>query len=227
MERIAVLVVDDHPIFLEGFCTLVRLEYPEIEIRGAVTDGREAVDAFEALSPDVVIMDIRMPGMDGVEAARKIRKIDPDAKIVMLTTFKDTDLIQDALAAGVKGYMLKETPVPVVIENIKSVYHGNFLLPGNLAEHIIQNTVSDEKSAGRKPAGILSRGDVPAEISRLTSREIEILDLMLRNYNNSMIADTLFIGEHTVRNYVSKIYDVLNVHNRAELILWAIDHHVK
>ena len=218
------MLVDDHPIFLEGLTTLVQLEYPEIEVVGSFTDPRSAIRSAGELAPDIVLMDIRMPGIDGVEATRRLRNQTPDIKIVVLTTFKDTDLIQSALAAGVKGYILKETPVAAVIENIKSVFHGNVLLPDEFARQVAWE---DQERRRVDPARLPAADQLPAEAQALTVREQEILALMLNSYSNTMIAETLFISERTVRNYVSRVYDSIGVHDRAGLLMWAIGNHLK
>jgi DNA-binding NarL/FixJ family response regulator len=224
VERIRLILVDDHPIFLEGLTTLVQLEYPEIEVVGSFSDACSAIRNARELNPDIVLMDIRMPGMDGVEATRRLRDRMPDIKIVVLTTFKDIDLIQSALAAGVKGYILKETPVAAVIENIKSVHHGNVLLPDEFARQVAwEDQERRLVDAGRLPAS----SELPAEAQAMTAREQEILALMLRSYSNTMIAETLFISERTVRNYVSRVYEAIGVHDRAGLLMWAIENHLK
>ena len=224
METIRLMVVDDHPIFLEGLTTLVRLEYPEIVVVGSFTDARSAILKARELAPDIVLMDIRMPGIDGVEATRRLRDQMPDIKIVVLTTFKDTDLIQSALAAGVKGYILKETPVAAVIENIKSVHHGNVLLPDEFARQVEWEA---QERRHVDPRRLPAADQLPPEAQLLTSREQEILTLMLSNYSNTMMSESLCISERTVRNYVSRVYEALGVHDRAGLLMWAIDNHLK
>jgi DNA-binding NarL/FixJ family response regulator len=217
---IRVLIADDHPVFLEGFCALVKLEYPEIEIVGSAENGDEVVERYHELQPDIVLMDIQMPGTDGVEATRRIRAEDPDARIVVLTTFQDTNLIQAALDAGVKGYMLKEAPVSSVIENTKAVFHGNVLLPAGFWDKI---RVDNKRARQSEDSLHAAQAEL---LVGLTAREKEILGLMLENLSNGMIADRLCIGEHTVRNYVSRIYDSIGVHNRAGLMLWAIENQI-
>ena len=224
MDTIRLMLVDDHPIFLEGLTTLIRLEYPEIEVVGSFTDAGSAIENAVELVPDIVLMDIRMPGIDGVEATRRLRDLMPDIRIVVLTTFKDTDLIQSALAAGVKGYILKETPVAAVIENLKSVYHGNVLLPDEFARQVAWEAQERRHVDPPRP---LAADQLPPEAQLLTSREQEVLQLMLGNYSNSMMSESLCISERTVRNYVSRVYDSLGVHDRAGLLMWAIDNHLK
>jgi DNA-binding NarL/FixJ family response regulator len=224
MDRIRLMLIDDHPIFLEGLTTLVKIGYPEIEVVGSFNDPRVAIRHVHDLRPDIVLMDIRMPMMDGVEATRRLRSLIPDIRIVVLTTFKDIDLIQKALAAGVKGYILKESPVESVIENIKSVLAGSVLLPGDFAEQVAW----ERQGYGElEPKRLQDRAELPASAQNLTNREREILDLMLDNQSNSMIADRLFLSERTVRNYVSRVYEQIGVHDRAGLLLWAIENDLR
>ena len=218
------MLIDDHPIFLEGLTTIVKIGYPEIEVVGSFNDPRMAIRDVETLRPDIVLMDIRMPTMDGVEATRRLRALVPDIRIVVLTTFKDIDLIQKALAAGVKGYILKESPVENVIENIKSVLSGNVLLPAEFAEQVAweRQDRHDDHAKLRH-----DYGELPAVVKSLTNREREILELMLDNQSNSMIADRLFLSERTVRNYVSRVYEEIGIHDRAGLLLWAIENDLR
>ncbi len=227
MEKIRMLVADDHPIFLDGFCTLVRLKYPQIEIVAAVSNGKEALEKVEELNPDVVLLDIRMPEMDGVEAAGLMKRRRPDTKIIMLTTFNEIKLISGALKAGAMGYILKETPISEVIQNVISVCKGNYLISAQAAEKLQWS--SDPLSVDLQYHGHndpvehfeLIPSNIAAKISGLSNREREILELMLENTSNSRIAEKLFIGENTVRNYVSKIYDVIGIHDRSTLLGWA------
>ncbi len=218
MKPIRLLVADDHPVFLDGFCTLVRLKYPEIEVVAAVRNGRDAVDKEQELRPDIVLLDIRMPLMNGIEAARLIRQRRPDAKIIMLTTFNEHHLIKAALKAGVRGYILKETPIEELVDNIKSVHSNNVLLSSQVAERL---SWLDEAEVETEAAA-----DQPGLPSGLTHREKEVFLLMLQGRNNRAIAEVLALGEGTVRNYVSRIYEIIGVHDRAAVVTWALEHKV-
>jgi DNA-binding NarL/FixJ family response regulator len=209
-------VADDHPVFLEGFCTLVGMKYPEIDVVAAVRNGRDAVERERELDPDVVLLDIRMPLMNGIEAARLMKKRRPDAKIIMLTTFNEQHLIKGALQAGVKGYILKETPIEELVDNIRSVHNNNVLLSSQVAERL---TWPDE------PVQYQEEGaDHPSLPPGLTPREREVFLLMLQGKNNRAIAEELSLGEGTVRNYVSRIYEIIGVHDRAAVVMWALEH---
>jgi DNA-binding NarL/FixJ family response regulator len=219
MSKIKVLVADDHPVFLEGLCTVLTLTGPEIELVGHVQDGKEALEQARILKPDVVLLDIKMPVMGGVEAAQIIKNEMPKTKIIMLTTFDDKDLILAALKAGTNGYILKDAPVPQIIESIRSVYHGNILISPKVAEKI--STTNTEQNGNELET------ECEAKLKEFTVREKEIIRLMVVGNENWQIARELCISEKTVRNYVSQIYDILGVHNRTQAVLWALDNGIK
>jgi DNA-binding NarL/FixJ family response regulator len=208
---IRLLVADDHPALLEGLCTVLTLNDPELEIVATATNGKDAVAAAARSDPDVILMDIKMPEMSGVEAARAMRKERPDLKILMLTTFDDRELIADAMAAGAKGYILKDTPLLEIIDAIKAVHHGQVLMSERVAAKLDWTAKSEAEATG----------PTPPEIEELSNREREILRLIAGGRNNRQIAEELFISEKTVRNYVSRIYEVLGLHNRTRVALWA------
>ncbi len=212
MSKIRIVVADDHPVFLEGLCTVIPLKEPDFEIVGAVANGQEAVEQDAAVNPDVVLLDIKMPLMDGVEAARQIRKQHPKTKIVMLTTFNDRDLVVSALRAGANGYILKDSPIPDFIQSIKSIYHGTFLVAAASAETLFWSQQQTEDA------------EAVRAFKELSHREQEIVRLMAGGKDNNEIAEALFLSEKTVRNYISHIYDILGVHSRVQAVLWARQH---
>ncbi len=215
MQKIKVLVADDHPVFLEGLCSILTLRDSEIELVSSVSDGREAVEEVKKLTPDVVLLDIKMPVMNGVEAARIIKESTPETKIIMLTNFEDRDLIIAALKVGANGYILKDAPIPQLIQSIRTVYQGNVLISPKVAEKLIS---TDEKQD-------IGNQSIPQDgkLDDLTSREKQILILMTRGRENWEIAQELFISEKTVRNYASQIYAILGVNNRTQAVLWALE----
>ncbi len=215
MQKIKVLVADDHPVFLEGLCSILTLRDSEIELVSSVSDGREAVEEVKKLTPDVVLLDIKMPVINGVEAARIIKESTPETKIIMLTNFEDRDLIIAALKVGANGYILKDAPIPQLIQSIRTVYQGNVLISPKVAEKLIS---TDEKQD-------IGNQSIPQDgkLDDLTSREKQILILMTRGRENWEIAQELFISEKTVRNYASQIYAILGVNNRTQAVLWALE----
>ena len=214
MSKIRVLIADDHPVFLQGLSMVLALNGSEIELVGSAADGEEAVRKAMELRPEVVLLDIRMPGMDGVEAARRMRSEIPGIKIIMLTTFDDRDLITGAMRAGANGYMLKDMTAPQIVQAIQTVYQGNVLISPQVAEKLCG--VEGEDISGTEDA--LAR----EELKKLTKREREILMLMADGEENMAIADRLYISERTVRNYVSQIYQKLGVHSRTQAVVRAL-----
>jgi len=212
MARISVLLVDDHAVFLEGLVTLIRLEDDEIEVVGTALNGHDALELDARLTPDVVLLDIKMPIMDGVEVARRIRERRPNAKILMLTTFNDRGLITDALAVGANGYLLKDAHASDVIQAVKSVHSGHVLISTEVARQL---------SALPSDSSVLKVR--PDQLGELSKRETEVLELLSEGKSNAEIGIDLHLSEKTVRNYVSHIYDVLNIHSRTRAALWATD----
>lgn len=212
MSRIKVLVADDHPVFLEGLTTVLELKDPSIELVGTASNGREAVELQARKKADVVLLDIKMPEMGGVEAAIAIRRHHPNTKLIMLTTFDDRELVDSALQAGAHGYLLKDTPVSEIVKAIKAAHRGRMLMSPRVAEKL---THIDED---RGESGFAIR-----QLAELTAREREILTLMAKGNDNNAIAEELFISEKTVRNHVSHIYHIIGVHNRTQAVIWAFD----
>lgn len=209
------LIADDHPVFLEGLCRVLSLNENEIEVVCTAEDGEDAIRKERAYKPDVVLLDIKMPGINGVEATRAIKSNHPNVKVIMLTTFNDRDLIEGALKAGANGYILKDTHPDQLIQSILSVYEGNVLLSEKVAasmewEQGEQKHGRDVKKIDRDPYKDFSK------------RDRDILRLMAQGKDNSEIAEELFISEKTVRNYVSNIYDRLGMHSRTKVVLWAL-----
>ena len=222
LDKIRVLIADDHPIFLEGLCTLIALKYPEIEVVAAVQTGREAVDKERELAPDMVLLDIRMPDLDGIEAARLMRQRRPELKIVMLTTFNEKDLVSEALRAGAKGFVLKQKPVSEVIHDLKAVYYGNVLISDPAAEKL--DWGAETSPAGAQPA---PEPEAQQVLSRLSDKDRKIFHYMLEGLDNKAIAERVFVSEGTLRNHVSRIYQTVGVHNRTALVLWAMRHEMR
>jgi DNA-binding NarL/FixJ family response regulator len=209
MERTRLVIADDHPIFLQGICMLIEIKYPEISVCAAVSDGHAAVDAVRRFSPDVLLMDIKMPGLSGIEAARLLRKELPALCILLLTTFDEPGLITEAIQSGANGYLLKHVSIDEVIQGMKRLLRGGSVFPAP----------EDGGTDARQPP-VSPRS--PAALGGASPRENEIFRLMIRNYSNEMIARELFLSDHTVRNYVSKIYELTGMHNRSQLIIWAL-----
>ncbi|MET1133140.1 MAG: response regulator transcription factor [Aeromicrobium sp.] len=206
-----VLVVDDHELFRAGMLAVLG-NLPGIEVAGEAATGEEALDAVSRHRPDVVLMDLRMPGMGGLAATGRITERHPDTKVVVLTMNEDPDSIFAALRAGAHGYLLKESSADDVHRVVEGVMRGEAVFGPKVAEHVVRFF-----SAGTP--GTAATEPFP----HLTTREREVLDLMARGLDNASIARRLFLSEKTVRNRVSDILAKLQAGTRAEAVARARD----
>ncbi|NLP36269.1 MAG: response regulator transcription factor [Firmicutes bacterium] len=201
---IGVLIVDDQTIIRDGLKSLLSA-YADIEVVGDAANGREAYELTCQLQPDVVLMDIRMPDMDGVEATRLIKKDFPQTVIIVLTTFDDDDYIINALTYGAAGYLLKDISGEKLVEAIRDGLSGNIILPGRVAAKITSRLA--QESTPR-----ITREE-------FTERELEVITLLVQGKSNKEIAETLSLTVGTVKNYISQIYAKINVKDRANAVL--------
>jgi DNA-binding NarL/FixJ family response regulator len=208
---IRILLVDDQTIIRQGIKSLLESQ-PDFEVVGDAENGKEAITEVEILKPDVVLMDVRMPTMDGVAATRAICQQSPNIKILILTTFDDDEYVSQAMRLGAKGYLLKDTPLESLANAIRSVYTGHTHLGPGLLEKII-TPVSDST-----PSNSLS---APLEFAELTPREKDVLRLIASGANNREIAQSLFIAERTVKNHVTNILMRLNLRDRTQAAIFA------
>ena len=212
-QRIRVMVVDDQELVRAGFCALLASD-DEITLVGQASNGREAVDLAAAARPDVVLMDIRMPSMDGIEATRRLLAADGERPAVLvLTTFDLDEYVYDALRAGASGFLLKDTPPAQLIDAVKVVAGGDALI----APSVTRRLIADFAKHG--PA----QGGVSAEIGLLTDREREVLVLIARGRSNSEIAGDLFVSEATVKTHVGRVLSKLNLSSRAQAVALAYE----
>lgn len=207
MEKIKVLITDDHAIVRDGVKALLGIQ-GDLEVIGEAIDGKDAITKAEELVPDVIVMDIVMPGMDGIEATRRINKDNPEIKILMLTQHDNREYVLSAVKAGAKGYVPKKALGSELVTAIRTVYTGDsFLYPSTAA------TLIDDY---RK------RTEDHEPYARLTTREREILRLIASGKTSRQIADMLFISLKTVHGHRAKVMKELNIHNRADLIKYAL-----
>ena len=209
MERtIRILMADDHAVFREGLRYVLGSE-PDMEIVGEAPTGKEVVEKAADLGPDVVLMDIQMPGINGIEATRRILSSDPKVGVVVLTMFEDDDSVFSAMRAGAKGYVLKGADPSEILKVVRAVAEGDAYFGAEIARRL-----TDFFSAPR-PAS-------PAEpFPELTAREREVLDLIAQSHNNAKIARLLYVSPKTVRNHISNIFTKLQIADRTQAILRA------
>ncbi len=206
MDKIKVLMVDDHAVLRDGIRALLGL-YDDIEIVGEATEGKEAVEKTQELNPDVVVMDIAMPGMEGLEATRRIIKKNPKVRVLILTQHDNREYIISSIRAGASGYVPKRALGSELVSAIRAVHHGDSFLYPSAASALIQDYLHQ---TDQEP------------YDSLTGREREILKLVAEGQTSRQIADCLFISLKTVGSHRTKIMKKLNLHNRTELIKYAM-----
>jgi len=206
MKSIRVLIADDHPVFRFGMRALLEAE-PDIEVLDEATTGEQAIDMAASLKPDLVLMDINMPGIHGIEATRQVLKQNPSIGVLIVTMMED-DTVLAALRAGARGYLLKGAEGEETLNAIRTVAAGGSVFSPAVADRVI-GFVSGATSASQRP------------FPNLTEREFEILGMMARGLTNAAIANRLVISEKTVRNYVSTIFRKLQATSRGEAIALA------
>ncbi len=206
MDKIRILIVDDHAILRDGIRALLNL-YDDIEIVGEASEGNEAIEKARELVPDVVVMDIAMPGMDGLEATRRIIKKNPTVKILVLTQYNNKEYILSAIKAGAAGYVPKRALGSELVSAIRAIYRGDSFLYPSAATALIQDYLHQDEEE---------------PYDRLTGREREILKLIAEGHTSREIADMLFISLKTVLGHRAKIMEKLDIHNRTELIKYAM-----
>jgi DNA-binding NarL/FixJ family response regulator len=206
-----VIICDDQAIVRDGLELLLKLE-KDIDVVGLAQDGAEAVDLVARTSPDLVLMDLKMPGMNGVEATRRICTLCPNTKVLVLTTFDNDEWVFDAIRAGASGYLMKDTPRGKVIEAVRGTVMGKSYV--------------DPLVAGKLLDQVASKQELPPTLitARLTGREVEVLRLLARGHSNVEIAEKLHLSEGTVRNHVSVIFSKLDVTDRTQAAILAIRH---
>ncbi len=208
METLRVLIADDHPVFRHGLRTLLG-DLPDIEVVGEATNGEEAVALADELRPDLVLMDLRMPGTGGVEATRCIVQASPQVRVLVVTMFEDDASVFTALRAGARGYVLKDTEKADLVDAIRAVGRGEGLFSPGVATRIVEYFAAERPAAPK------------AAFPTLSERERELLQLLAQGQSNAAIAAQLSLSPKTVANYVSNILGKLQVADRAEAILRA------
>jgi DNA-binding NarL/FixJ family response regulator len=211
---IRVMIVDDQVLIREGLKMILSI-CSDIEVICEASNGREAVEKLKEFIPDIILMDIRMPVMDGVEAAKLIKERYKSIKIIILTTFNEDEYIFEALKNGADGYILKDVKSDEIIKGIKTVCNGNILLQPEVATKVVKALNTVQKVSGeKKPIGD------EKIIEELTPRELEIAKLVAKGKSNREICDELFLTEGTVKNHLSKILSKLELRDRTQLAIF-------
>lgn len=203
MDKIKLLIVDDQTLMRDGLKTILEIE-DNMEVVATAKNGQEAIEACREFRPDLVLMDIRMPGMDGVESTKIIKELYPEIVILILTTFNEDNYIIDALAYGASGYILKDIDGDDLIKAINDAHKGSFMLPSDVAIKIAKRLTT---------ANIVTE-EQKRSLADFTEREIEIAKMVALGFNNKQIAASLYISEGTVKNYISSIYLKLGTSDR-------------
>jgi DNA-binding NarL/FixJ family response regulator len=206
---INIVIADDHPVFVSGLQVTFG-DVEDIAVIGTVNDGKAAVEAAAALDPDVILMDIRMPGMNGIDATRAIVNSGNTAAVVVLTMFAEDESVFAAMSAGARGYLVKGASQERIIEAVRSVADGEIVFGKAVAERVLAVFAAPRRNRR-------TNGPFPA----LTDREVEVLELVAAGKNNSSIARELYLSDKTVRNHVSSIFAKLQVADRSEAIVRA------
>ena len=214
MVKYRLVLVDDHEVVRLGLKTLLE-RHPQFEVVGEAGNARDAVDLVSRIKPDVVLMDIRLPGASGIDACEEITKNNPNSKVIMLTSYAEDEMLFSAIRAGASGYVLKQIGGEDLVKAIESVGRGEALLDPAVTQRVIQEVrraVKEEEASA---------------FVNLSQQEKHVLIAVSEGRTNREIAKSLYLGEGTVRNYVSSILSKLGVSNRAEAAAYAVEHNLK
>ena len=214
-EKIKVMLVDDEQLIRSGLKIMLET-YPDIEVIHQAGNGREAFECCKIEVPDVVLMDIRMPVSTGIEGTKLIKEAYPEVKIVMVTTFQDTEYIVEAMQYGASGYLLKDSSYEAIYDGIKVALSGKVVMDATVSEKLVMQP---------KAPTTIEKMDISS--FGLTEREIELIRLVSQGLNNKEISEALFLSEGTVKNNISTILSKLALRDRTQLVIFAYDHHIR
>jgi DNA-binding NarL/FixJ family response regulator len=225
---VRVLVVDDQQLMREGIASLLRIQ-DGIEIIGTAANGQEALDQALRMKPDVILMDVRMPVMDGVMATEQVRRQLPDCKILMLTTFDDEEFVIEALRVGASGYLLKDIPARDLAQAVQAVHRGIYQLDPAVMSRVMASLTGLKRAESRASVPVTANSSTEGAASApnslknagLTDREVEVLRLIAQGATNREIAEQLVISEGTVKNHISNILSRLGLRDRTQAAIYA------
>ncbi len=213
---IRIVIADDHPIVRDGLKKLLSLE-DDFEVVGEASDGREVLDRLQELDPDVLLLDLRMPNLDGLAALQVLQQSNNRTKVIVLTASEDKNEFVQAMKLGCSGIVLKQTAPDLIVKSIRKVHSGEIWLDSHTTAAVMRQFAAPGDAGGPSVAGSKSR-----ERSPLSQREREIVQLVAQGFKNKEMAEKMFISEQTVKNHLHNIFDKLGVSDRLELALYAI-----
>jgi len=216
-RKIRVLLVDDHAVVRQGLRLFIEMQN-DMEVAGEGSNGFEALELASRLKPDVILLDLLMPQMGGVEATRQILEGNPHARILILTSFGEDDKVFPAIRAGAQGYLLKDIQPRDLVQAIRETHQGKAQLHPDIARRLMTAVSGDSPIKEPPPAAL------PAELRELTERERDVLDLIARGLTNREIAEKMVISEKTVKTHVSNLLDKLGLEDRTRAAIWALKH---
>ena len=234
MQRIRVVIADDQELVRAGFAMVIGSQQ-DMQVVGQARDGADAVRVAESLHPDVVLMDVRMPGMDGIEATRRITALEPGAdegarptRVIILTTFDLDEYVMAAINAGASGFLLKDTEPETLLSSIRTVYQGNAIIAPSATKRLIEKMMEDgyTKPHPTPEAAPAAPVYTDPELDELTDREREVLIEIAHGLSNQEIADKLFISLPTVKTHVAHILAKINARDRVQAVVFAYDNHL-
>src|ERR1035441_7944328 len=216
--KIRIVVADDHPIFRDGLCKLLGLE-EDFEVVAQAQDGRQVLDVLQQYSPDILLLDLKMPGLDGLATLQRLQAVKNKTRVIVLTASDDKNEFVQAMKLGTSGIVLKQTATELLIKSIRKVHAGEIWLDSHTTQAVIRQFVANEEPPQTPPPTSQVRD---RERSPLSQREREIVALVAQGFKNKEMAEKMFISEQTVKNHLHNIFDKLGVSDRLELALYAI-----
>ena len=220
-SKIRIVVADDHPIFRDGLCRLLALE-EDFEVVAQASDGREVLEVLQQLEPDILLLDLKMPGLDGLGTLQRLQAARNKTRVIVLTASDDKNEFVQAMKLGTSGIVLKQTATELLIKSIRKVHAGEIWLDSHTTAAVIRQFVANDEAPPVAPQMAPPQPARERERSPLSQREREIVALVAQGFKNKEMAEKMFISEQTVKNHLHNIFDKLGVSDRLELALYAI-----